>query len=134
MNSTIEKIIEKLKKYPETNFTYTDELITVEPQDEKGFSVTLGVGREFIVSADFWHEHFDKDEEDNALDCFSFLLSDACRLRIEYKGEKPKKWTLESFENNEWIQDSTTGIFNLKFWAPTRIEYRQNNLIKTGDK
>jgi hypothetical protein len=134
MNSTIQKVVDKLKKYPDTKFTNTDDSITVDPKDDKGFSVTLRVGlREFIVSADFWHEHFDKDEEEKALNCFAFLLSDVCRLRIEYKGEKPKTWTLESFENGQWIGDSTTGLFNLKFWQPTRVEYFQNGLIKMSE-
>ncbi len=63
MNSSIQTIIDKLKKYPGVKYTNTDDSITVDPKDDKGFSVTLGVGpREFIVSADFWHEHFDKDE------------------------------------------------------------------------
>jgi len=134
MNTTIQKIIDKLKKYPDAKYTNTDDQITVDPKDDKGFSVTLGVGpREFIVSADFWHEHFDKDEEEKALNCFAFLLSDVCRLRIEFKGEKPKTWTLESFENGQWIGDSTTGLFNFKFWQPTRVEYFQNGLIKMSE-
>ena len=129
MNPTIQKIINKLQKYPEVKYTNTDDLITVDPKDDKGFSVSLGVGpREFIVSSDFWHEHF--DQEDEALDCFSFMLSDACRLKIEYKGEKPKSWTIESFQNGRWTADSTTGLFNFKFWQPTRVEYFQNGLIK----
>jgi hypothetical protein len=110
MNSTIQIIIDKLKKYPDVKYTNTDDLITIAPKGDKGFSVTFEVGpREFIVSADFWHEHFDKGEEDKALNCFAFLLSDACRLRIEYKGEKPKTWMLESYENGLWLGDSTTG-------------------------
>jgi hypothetical protein len=130
MNSTIQKVLDKLKKYPDAKYTNTNDLITVDPKDNKGFSVTLGVGpREFIVSADGWHEHFDKDEEEKALNCFVFLLSNMCRLKIEYKGEKPKTYTLESFENGQWIGDSTTGLFNLKFWKPTRVEYLQNGLI-----
>jgi len=131
MNSTIRKIIDKLQTYPEVKYTNTEDLVTVDPKDDKGFSVTLGVGpREFIVSSDFWHEHFDKDEEDKALDCFSFMLSDACRLKIEYKGEKPKSWTIESFQNGQWTGDSTTGLFSFRFWQPTRVEYFQNGLIK----
>ncbi len=134
MNTTIEKVIDKLKKYPDVKYTNTDDSITVDPKDDKGFSVTLGVGpREFIVSADFWHEHFDKDEEEKALNCLALLLSDICRLRIEYKGEKPKSWTLESLENGQWIGDSTTGLFNFKFWQPTRTEYFQNGLIKMSE-
>jgi len=131
-NQTIQIIIEKLKKYPDVSYTTTENSITVDPKNEKGFSVSMGVGpREIIVSSDFWHEHFDKDEEDKALDCFAFMLSDSCRLKVEYRGQKPKRWTIESFENGNWIGDSTTGQFNINFWSPTRTEYFQNDLIKT---
>ena len=67
-NPTIQKLIDKLKKYPDVKYSTTEDSITIEPNDEKGFAVSLGVGpRDFIVSADFWHEHFGKDEEDQAL-------------------------------------------------------------------
>ena len=134
MNSTIKKVIDKLTKYQDVKYNHTDSELTIEPMDEKGFAVTIGANhREIVVSADFWHEHFDKSDEEKALNCFAFLLSDSCRLKVEYKGEKPKTWTLESFENGQWIGDSTTGLFNLKFWQPTRVEYLQNGLIKTSE-
>ena len=135
INQTIQIIIEKLKKYPGVTYSTTDDSITVDPKDEKGFSVSLGVGpRGIIVSSEFWHEHFEIDEVDKALDCFAFMLSDSCRLKIEYRGEKPKRWTIESFENRNWIGNSTTGLFNFNFWSPIRTEYLQNNLIKTSSE
>lgn len=135
MSSAIEKLINKLKNYPDVKYTYADNLITVEPKDENGFTVSLGIGhREYIVSSDFWHEHFDKDEEEKALNCFAFMLSDSCRLKIEYKGEKPETWTIESFEDNKWVGDSATGLFNFQVWKPTRIQYLQNDIIKTRGK
>jgi hypothetical protein len=131
-NPTIQKLIDKFEKYSGVKYSHTDDTITFKPKDEKGFAVTLGVGpRDIIVSSDFWREHFDKDEEDKALNCFAFMLSDSCRLRIDYKGEKPKSWTIESWENGNWASDSTTGLFSINFWSPTRTEYLQNDLIKT---
>lgn len=131
-NQTIQKVIEKLREYPEVTYSTTDDSITVNPRDENGFLVSLGVGpRDIIVSSDFWHEHFDNDEVDKALDCFAFMLSDSCRLTIEYRGQKPKRWTMESFENGHWMRYSTTGLFNFNFWSPTRTEHFQNRLIKT---
>jgi hypothetical protein len=135
MTNLIQIVIEKLKKYPQVTYSSTDDSITVEPKNEKGFSVSLGVGsRDIIVSSDFWHEHFEKEEADKALDCFAFMLSDSCRLRIEYRGKKAKRWTIESFENGNWMSDSTTGLLNFNFWSPTRTEYFQNDLIKTRDE
>ena len=130
-NQTIQKIIERLKKYPDVTYSATDDTITVDPKNEKGFSVSIGVGpRDIIVSADFWHEHFDIDNEDEAMNCFAFMLSDSCRLKVDYRGQKPKRWTIESYEDGNWVGDSTTGLFNFNFWSPTRTEYFQNDLIK----
>ena len=132
INPTIQKLIDKFEKYSGVKYSHTDDTITFEPKDEKGFAVTLGVGpRDIIVSSGFWHEHFDKDEEDKALNCFAFMLSDSCRLRIDYKRENPKSWTIESWENGNWTSESTTGLFSINFWSPTRTEYLQNDLIKT---
>ena len=131
-NQTIQKIIERLKKYQEVKYSATDDTITVDPKNEKGFSVSMWVGpRDIIVSSDFWHEHFDKDNEDEAMNCFAFMLSDSCRLKVDYRGQKPKRWTIEYFEDGNWIGDSTTGLLNLNFWSPTRTEYFQNDLFKT---
>jgi hypothetical protein len=133
-NPAIEEIIEKLKKYPLVKYSSTNNAIKVEPKDEKGFVVSLEVKPgEIIVSSDVWHEHFDKDQEDEALNCFAFMLSNSCRLKIEYRGQKPKRWTIESFENGNWISDSTTGLFNFNFWSPKRTAYFQNNIIRTRD-
>lgn len=119
--------------FPDVTYSATDDSITVDTKDAKGFSVSFGVGpRDIIVSSDYWHEHFEIDEADKALDCFGFMLSDSCRLKIEYRGRKAVRWTIESFEDGNWIAYSTTGLFNLNFWSPTRTKYFQNNLITTG--
>jgi len=116
INSTIQKLIDKFEKYPDVYYSHTDDTITFEPKGKNGFIVSLGVGpRDIIVSSDFWHEHFDKDEEDKALNCFAFLLSDRCRLRIDFKGEKPKRWTIESWENGAWASEAATGLFGINF-------------------
>ncbi len=131
MNATIQKIIDKLQKYPDATYTHADDVLTVDPLDNHGFAVTISIeANELIVSADLWHEHFEAGEEEKALNCFAFLLSDACRLKIEYKGEKPKTWTIESFENGQWVTDSTTGLFHFMFWQPKRVAYYQNKLIQ----
>ncbi|MBL7840608.1 MAG: hypothetical protein JNJ75_10740 [Cyclobacteriaceae bacterium] len=128
---TIQKLIDLLKRYPGVKYYVSPNSFTVEPTNEKGFAVTIDVGpRESIVSSGFWHEHFDKGEEEQALNCFGFMLSDACRLRIDYRGEKPKRWTLEAWVSGNWITDSTMAVFNINFWSPKRTEYLQNDLIK----
>jgi hypothetical protein len=128
---TIQKLIDLLQQYPAIKYYSSANSLTVEPKNENGFAVSIDVGpRESIVSSGFWHEHFDKDEEEQVLNCFGFMLSDACRLRIDYRGEKPNRWTLEAWENGKWNSDSTMGLFNINFWSPKRTEYLQNDLIK----
>ena len=132
IHPTLQKIISKVHKYHSVRYDIVDNTISLTTPEDKGFGVRFEVGnKEFIVSADQWHTHFDIAEEEDALGCFAFLLSDACRLRIEYQKEEPIKWTIQSFENGKWVDDSSTGRFNFRFWQTTRVQYFQNTLIKS---
>ncbi len=131
MSKTIDEIIIRLKKYPEAEFEVNAESITVNPKSENGFPVTLtdNENGNFTVAFDFWHEEF--DNENDALNCFAFGLSKDCRLKLTKKGNRPIKWTVESYENGKWIEDSTTGLINLNFWKKSEFEFLQNDLIKS---
>ncbi len=131
MSKTIEKIISRLKKYPEAEYELNEESITVNPTTENGFHVSLtdnGNGN-YTVAFDFWHEEF--DNESDALNCFVFGLSEDCRLKLTKKGKRTIKWTVESNENDKWIEECTTGLLSLSFWKRTESEYLQNDLIKS---
>jgi|SaaInl5LU_22_DNA_1037371.scaffolds.fasta_scaffold33745_2 hypothetical protein len=134
MSKTIGEIINRLKKYPEAEYELNAESITVNPKNDNGFPVTLtdnGNGN-FTVAFDFWHEEF--DNENDALNCFAFGLSKVCRLRLTKKGNRPIKWTVESYENGNWKEDSTTGLFSLSFWKKVEYEFLQNDLIKNKNE
>ena len=131
MNQTINEIVNRLKKYPEAEYELNTNSITVNPNSESGFPVTLtdnGMGN-FTVAFDFWHEEF--DNVNDALNCYSFGLSKDCRLKLTKKGNRTIKWTVESNENGFWKEHSTTGLFNFSFWKKAEYEFLQNDLIKS---
>ena len=131
MIQTIHKIIEKLKDYPDINYEHTDNSVTIIPKDENGFMVDLTAHSEnaFTVSFDFWHEEFEKEEE--ALNCFSFGLTKTCRIKRTKRGPQPFIWTVQYLDQGIWKDDSTTGLFNFKFWKRKSVDYLQNDLIKS---
>ncbi len=126
MHNLLEVIIEKLKKYPEAAFLLTNNSISVKPKNETGFPVMLTVHgvNGYVVYFDFWHEEFNQEEE--ALNCFALGLSNLCRLKIEAKGNKPFKWTVEFMQEGVWKEESTTGIFNFAFWKKRHVYFLQN--------
>jgi len=130
MNKAISEIIERLKKYPNSEYELNENSIIVKENNENGFSVSLTSNEKdnYTVAFDIWHEEF--DNEIDALNCFAFGLSKDCRLKTTKKGEKPVKWTVQSNENGNWIDGSTTGLINLAFWKKVEVVYLQNDLIK----
>ncbi len=132
----IQKIKEKLEKYPDVSFEETASDITILPKDSSGFLVNLWKDdREIIVSFEAWHEHFDRSDEAEALNCFAFGLSEHCRLKVYSKDGKDYRWTLQTkdLETNEWHFGGTTMVFRLiKFWKRKQVRYLQNSFIKIG--
>jgi len=127
--TAIEKIENKLRKYPSARYSRVGDTITVEATDGDGFSVWLTEKKPgYTVGYDGWHEEFD-DEED-ALNAFAFGLSDDCRLKVVRRGSSDCAWTVEGKnEDGNWIGDSTTGLLMTPFWKKKSIAYRQNHLI-----
>ncbi len=128
--SIIDKIKEKLKKYPQLKYKVQGNTITVFPPSSFGFSVWCEERNgEFTIGFDGFHEEF-KNEED-ALNFFGFGLSDNCRLKVIIRGETKCSWTLESKEENGWISNSTTGLIFIPFWKKKRVKYLSNSIIKS---
>lgn len=126
--SAIAQIKQRLGEHPDARYVETPASIEVQPADESGFPVGLHVGREgFTVHFAGWHEDFDSEEA--ALDCFAFGLSDACRLRVVYRGRTPTKWIVESQVDGVWVRDSETGLILVPFWRPRRVVHLQNRLL-----
>ena len=124
----IEEIKTRLRKYPHAKYESNDSSISVFPTTDKGFTVELIVNQKvYTVSFNGWHENFQSEEE--AFNCFAFGLSNECRLKEYRRGNFAYRWSVESQENGEWIEDSTTGLLLFPFWKKAEVCYLQNNLI-----
>ena len=128
--SAIARIIEKLKKHPELSYKQEGNIVTVEPADADGFAVGLSErDGGYTVSCEGWHEEFESEEA--ALNCFAFGLSDQCRLKIDYRGSFPYRWSVEAANGDGWTLDSTTGLLLFPFWRCRHTAYRQNHVLVT---
>jgi hypothetical protein len=128
----VQRIAEKLQRYPELAYQIATSTIAIDPPTADGFRVSLTEGAgEWVVGFDGWHEHFTSEEE--ALNCFSFGLSDRCRLRVHYRGSLPYRWTVEESTDGGWRECSTTGLLSFRFWRRIRIKYLQNTVIRSAD-
>lgn len=124
----IEEIKTRLQKYPHVKFESSDSSISVFPTSAGGFTVELyGGPGGYRVSFNGWHDEFTDAEE--ALQCFSFGLSDDCRLKEYRRGNFAYRWVVESKENGEWVADSETALVLFPFWKRKQVVYLQNNLI-----
>jgi hypothetical protein len=124
----IAEIQQRLSKYPDVRSETDGATISVLPGSEAGFMVALtDHGGRYTVAYNGWHEEFTEAEE--ALDCFAFGLSEACRLQEWRRGGAAYKWTVQYRQDDEWIDDSTTGLIFSAFWKPAQIVYLQNHLI-----
>ncbi len=131
MHSTILKGKEGLANYPEADVEVDTDTLSVYPSEPGGFTVSLTAWDEvprWTVSFDAWHEDFEVEQE--ALDCFGFGLSPACRLRIDQKGRTDYRWTVEQLRDGQWIGISSTLLFRFPFWRRRRTSYFQNSLLR----
>jgi len=127
--TAIEKIQEKLQRYPVLRSTVDGNTISVAPSHADGFTVYLTERRPgFTVGFDGWHEEFEDEME--ALEAFAFGLSGDCRLKVVQRGTTDCSWTVESREGDEWREDSTTGMLLIPFWRKMRVVYRQNRVLE----
>ena len=122
----IKEIKKKLSNYPELKWKSENSTISVSPPG--GFTVWLTDSEDHCtVGYNEWHEEFTDKEQ--ALNCFAFGLSDHCRLKVYSRGRFEYKWTMEAFENNNWVSYSSTALLLSPFWRKKRITYLQNNVI-----
>jgi hypothetical protein len=131
--NAVAKIRQKLASYPEVRHVATDSSVVIEPFEDSGFSVGLEQHRRgYTVSFEGWHEEFASSEE--ALDCFAFGLSEACRLRVTYRGHTAVKWAVQAGEAGEWIEDSEVGLLFVPFWRQRRVVVLQNHLLPPSSR
>jgi hypothetical protein len=100
-------------------------MIEVAPREPDGFVVRIRATRRgSVVEFEGWHRRFDREED--ALDCFEFGLSTACRLVVEYRGRRAVAWTVEAREYGCWRPHRRLARWLVPFWRRRRFVYRQN--------
>jgi hypothetical protein len=129
----VKEVVDLLKKYPQIKFERRDYSVLVPAAAAEGFPVLIEQIWEghYAVSFGGWQKDFSSLEE--AMECFLHGLSNHCRLKVESKGNKPVKWTLEDLENLDWKEISSRGSWSPLNFKPPVISYLQNNLLAGAD-
>jgi hypothetical protein len=127
----ISRIKEKLQKYPHVTYTTTESFLEIPAQSPTGFRVWI---QERLggctVGFEGWHEEFTDEEE--ALNCFAFGLSEDCRLRVFRCRGTDYKWQVLHHVDGRWVTDSETGMFVFTFWLRKEQRELQNDIIKAA--
>ncbi len=127
--NAISAIQDKLSKYNELKYNIENNCITIDAPTKTGFTVWLTENNPgFTVGFDGWHEEF--SDQDEALDCFAFGLSDQCRLKVTKRGDFSYNWVVESKIDNQWVEDSESGLIFVPFWKKKSVIYLTNSIIK----
>jgi hypothetical protein len=125
----LNEVIELLKKYPQVKFERRDDSVLVPPTSPDGFPVMIEQIWEghYAVSYGGWQKDFSSLEE--AVSCFVMGLSNHCRLKVESKGKKPVRWTVEQLENADWKEISSRGSWSAQIFKQPVTSYLINNLL-----
>ena len=125
----IEELRQRLDKLPDAPYESDGNSITVLPQNSHGFSVTLtqNSAASYTVFFNGWHEDFEDVEE--TVNVFGLGLSDECRLKEYRRVNFAYKWTVETLEEGEWLEQSTTSLLIFPFWRKREVHYLHNKLL-----
>lgn len=127
----LNEVLELLKKYPQVKFERREDSVLVPPTSPEGYPVLIEQIWEghYAVSFGGWQKDFSNLEE--AVACFVMGLSNHCRLKVETKGKKPVRWTVEQLENADWKEISSRGSWSPSFKQPV-TSYLINDLLSTA--
>jgi len=129
--SPLAEIKKRLEKYPKLEIEEEDNSISIKPISPSGFEVWFSNDEnEYTVGFEGWHQHFDKSEVEDALNCFALGLSNECRLKVTSRRGKDYKWVMEALEDGEWVSYSTTALFDFAFWRKAEVKYYSNNILR----
>jgi len=128
----IDELTSRLNSVPGARYESDSSSITVFPNNTDGFTVSFTKNFDtYTVFFNGWHEDFQSADE--AVGVFGFGLSDQCRLRESRRGSYTYKWTVESLEEEEWQEQSTTALLIFPFWRRRKVYYLQNSLLSPHD-
>lgn len=129
--SPVQVIAERLRNHPQLTWRAEGSSITVDAPTPDGFSVGFsGQPGQWTVWFDGWHEEFTSEAE--AINCFTFGLSDECRLKVFRRGRYEYRWTVETRSGDDWCEDSSTTRLFFPFWKRCSVVYRQNSILHRG--
>ena len=118
----------KLDQLPAIKYMIEDDAITVFPVNREGFEVSLHENDNYyLVNFDGWHEIFKTSQE--ALDYFTFGLSNKCRLKVFYRGDRPYRWIVEAQKGEHWKKENKFRLMLYPFWRKQKVIYLQNRLL-----
>ncbi len=124
----IERIVARLRRMDDVRWELEGRTVRVLPSDCHGFEVALTEHRPdagddaWTVCFDGWHQHFRSERE--ALECFAFGLTDACRLICWSRDGRHCRWTVEAKTDDGWIEGSTTGMLLFPLMSLSSVEKR----------
>ncbi|MEM7412125.1 MAG: hypothetical protein AAF430_17995 [Myxococcota bacterium] len=121
----------RVARHPALRVDAREDAIEVFPEGDSTFPVALlREGNRFLVHFAGWYERFDSARE--ALDCVSYGLFGACRLRVWYRGETAHRWALEEERQGDWREHSRQSLRWFPFWKPVHVRVLENRL-RPGD-
>lgn len=97
--------------------------------DGYGFELAIvGHAAGWTVHFEGWHEDFDDVEE--AIECFAFGLTDACRIARWSRGDRILRWTLEARTDRGWIRGRTSGLLLSPLVEAADVRYFGNAFVR----
>jgi hypothetical protein len=133
MEKFLNDLTRQLERFPGLEKVRTEDSITVQPSDPKGFSVTIYGESDnyFVVNyGHYWHGHFEVAEE--AADWFLAGVIGKARLVCTYRWRYLVKTIVEASESGQWIKADTLGscLSVIVWWLPKRTEIFLNDFRK----
>ena len=126
MHGFIERISGELERHAIACMREDDGAIAVAPSSPTGFEARAWAGDDgATVWLGGWHEHF--DDEDLALKCFLWGLTDKCRLKVVFRGQMDCTWVTQGRRENAWEDDQVVGLILVPFWRRKSVRYLQND-------
>ncbi len=130
----VASLIEKLREHPELVYRAQPGFLRIDAASPTGFSIEVRADEHgwsvWLGEAGF-HDDFSRAE-----DLFNFVawcFSGEARVREVWRGKKPQRSVLETFEDGQWREVSATVFIFVPWWRPrTEVILQNPNLLRRG--
>ncbi|MFK8013467.1 MAG: hypothetical protein AB8B80_15620 [Marinicellaceae bacterium] len=138
MNTEIKQYANNiLASYEELKITWNDDNteVTIHEANSNGFDVSVSMDEVdlYILTDCGFHDHWRLTEFKNnneALESIFGLvrdmLSENMQIKVMLTNKSPYRWILQFREENEWIDESTTGLLFWNYFGRRREEVYKN--------